>query len=225
VAISSASAPQSPEDEPHTPPHAAQTASGGTAHQSAGKARRCAPVAQQAADRLFGPVQQRLHDLLGHVSRHGDLVDREVRVGISCLARGLDTTEAKPHTRPFAAVPRRAGTVMAQSPDIARVPRQAQRGRTARVSACSRSFSTVPSATPTALAIRYGVRTSLAYSSYACPLAMTKAAAGSPAIMAARFSKHVPNRRPQAAVICPVGLGALTRHIWPCGARRPRRGF
>jgi hypothetical protein len=64
------------EVEPHTPPHAAQTAS----------ARRRPPVGQQVADRLFGPV--RLHDLPGHMGRRGDVVDREVRVGISCLARG-----------------------------------------------------------------------------------------------------------------------------------------
>jgi hypothetical protein len=36
-----------PEVEPHTPPHAAQTAPGGANHQSGSKARRCAPVAQQ----------------------------------------------------------------------------------------------------------------------------------------------------------------------------------
>ena len=35
-------------------------------HQSGSKARRCAPVAQQLANLLFAPVQQRLHDPLGH---------------------------------------------------------------------------------------------------------------------------------------------------------------
>jgi hypothetical protein len=50
-------------------------------YQSRSKARRCAPVAQQSANGLFGPVQQRLHDLLGHMARCGDLVDQEGRVG------------------------------------------------------------------------------------------------------------------------------------------------
>lgn len=45
-------------------------------YQSGSKARRWAPVAQQSANRLFGPV----HDLLGRMSRCGALVDREAYV-------------------------------------------------------------------------------------------------------------------------------------------------
>jgi hypothetical protein len=62
-------------------------------HQCGGKARRCAPVAQQPANRLFGPVQQRLHDLLGHMGRRGDPIDREARVGLALLGTSMAVSQ------------------------------------------------------------------------------------------------------------------------------------
>jgi hypothetical protein len=69
-------------------------------HQSEGKARRSAPVAQHSANRQFGPAQQRLHELSW---AHDSPWRSEVRVGISCLARGIDRLDAledEPHRRP-----------------------------------------------------------------------------------------------------------------------------
>jgi hypothetical protein len=96
--------------------------------------------------------KQRLQDLLGHVGRRGDLIDREVRislphvdvrVGISCLARGLDAPRGRAA---------HAGACGRDKPNVGLPP------YSSRVSTRPRSVSTVPSATPTALAICRAVR-------------------------------------------------------------------
>jgi hypothetical protein len=62
-------------------------------YQSGSKARRCEPVAQQSADGLFDPVQQRLHDLLGQLARRGDPIDREARVGLALLGTSMAVSQ------------------------------------------------------------------------------------------------------------------------------------